>query len=52
MLTSGADQNGSSLMGERRSFVRKPYDLIQVEQWLRSMIERRGAVALKTRGAA
>jgi len=41
LLTSGADQHGSSPMSELRSFVRKPYDLTQVELWLRSMIKRR-----------
>lgn len=41
MLTSGADDAGPSPMGELRSFVRKPYDLPQVELWLRSKIERR-----------
>lgn len=41
LLTSGADNAGPSPMSELRSFVRKPYDLTQVELWLRSMIERR-----------
>jgi len=40
LLTSGADNPGPSPMSELRSFVRKPYDLTQVELWLRSMIER------------
>ncbi len=40
LLTSGADQHDSSHMSELRSFVRKPYDLDQVELWLRSTIKR------------
>jgi DNA-binding NtrC family response regulator len=32
LLTSGANDPGPSPMGELRSFVRKPYDLPQVEQ--------------------
>ncbi len=38
LLTSGADDLIPSPMSELRSFVRKPYDLKQVEQLLRSMI--------------
>lgn len=41
LLTSGAENQDPSPMSELRSFVRKPYDMTQVEQWLRSMIERR-----------
>jgi hypothetical protein len=41
LLTSGADNPGPSPMSELRSFVRKPYELTQVESLLRSMIERR-----------
>ena len=40
LLTSGADDPDPSPMSELRSFVRKPYDLTQVEQLLRSMIKR------------
>jgi len=40
LLTSGADGLGPSPLSEPRSFVRKPYDLKQVEQLLRSMIRR------------
>lgn len=41
LLTSGADNPGSPPMGDLRSFLRKPYDLTEVEQLLRSMSERR-----------
>jgi two-component system, response regulator PdtaR len=42
LLTSGANDPGPSPMSELRSFVRKPYDLTEVELWLRSKIERSG----------
>jgi len=42
LLTSGADRNDSPHAGGRpAAFVRKPYDLTQVGQMLRSMLERR-----------
>lgn len=41
LLTSGADDAKPLASSELRAFVRKPYDLLQVEQLLRSMIERR-----------
>jgi DNA-binding NtrC family response regulator len=39
LLTSGADQGCALATDELRRFVRKPYDLRQVEQLLRSMLE-------------
>lgn len=41
LLTSGADDHGAAPTSELRSFVRKPYDLTEVELLLRSMIEGR-----------
>ncbi len=40
LLTSGAEDAGPPASSDLRAFVRKPYDLVHVEQILRSMIER------------
>lgn len=41
LLTSAGDDHGASPTSKLRSFVRKPYDLTEVELLLRSMIEGR-----------
>ncbi len=39
LLTSGADDGKTTPRGKLRQFVPKPYDLAQVEQLLRAMLE-------------
>jgi len=39
LLTSGGDDGKATPRGKLRQFVRKPYELAQVEQLLRSMLE-------------